>query len=142
MQYQTKNLFSNSRKYIATTLLLLCCVSLYAQSSGATLVGTWQGVIFSPTIPAANGASVQCVFLPQGNYTCIVSKPGIGMVRHWGSYQAMAGEIELEIKGHEPDSVTMPPTDHAEIVSLTHNSLKTRAWTQGSYVYIIYRRVQ
>lgn len=142
MQTQTCTLFGSVRRYVATVLLLFVWMSGEAQTFQPTLIGTWQGVIFSPSVPAANGATVQCVFSANGEYTCMVSKPGVGMVRHWGRYRAMAREVDFEIKGHEPDSVTMPPSDHMEILSLTTHSLKTRAWAMGSFAYTNFRRVE
>lgn len=137
-----KNMLSfgiGSKNWIMLVLVLLSGIS-FAQNSTVTLVGSWEGVMYSPHAPAANGAGVQCVFSQKGEYTCMASRADIGAIRHWGVYRVMANEIELEIKGHEPDSVDMPPTDHLEIVSLTSYSMQTRTWLQGSYVYINFRR--
>lgn len=142
MQTARNRLFGNRRRYVAIALFLFSWVSVRARVPEPTLVGTWEGTIHSPAFPAANEARVQCVFLPQGDYTCMVFKPGIGAARQWGRYRTMAGEIDLEIEGHEPESLTMPSTDHAEIVSLTLKSLITRSWVMGSYVYTYYHRVQ
>jgi len=132
--------FGFGTKYLPTLALVLLSGIAFAQNSQVTVVGRWEGVMFYPAVPAANGAYVECVFSLNGDYTCLASKPGIGMVRHWGEYRIWANQVDLEIKGHQPESVDMAPTDHFEIVSLTRDSMQTRAWVLGTYAYTNFRR--
>lgn len=127
MQAHTHKLCGSARIYITTALLLLSSSLVQAQSPRALIVGTWEGVMFTND-PGTNGTTVQFVFSPQGKYTCMLSN---GVARHWGSYQVMGNEIELEIKGHQPESITMPRTDRSEIVSLTASSLITRQFAES-----------
>jgi hypothetical protein len=141
MQAQTHKLLGSFLFYVVVALILVSGVSVQAQDVQPSVVGAWQGVMYS-NLPAANGASAQCVFFLTGEFSCMVSKPGFVAVRQWGRYRVMANEIEFEIEGHEPESVTMPATDHSEIVSLTAYALTTRAFAEGIYTVLDLRRVQ
>jgi hypothetical protein len=132
--------FGFGSKHRITLALVLLSGIAFSQNSGNPLVGSWDGVMFCPAVPASSGAKVQCVFSLNGDYACLASRPGIGTVGHWGKYRVMANQIDLEIRGHEPQSVDMAPADHLEILSLTNYSLLTRSWIQGSYAYINFQR--
>ena len=141
MQIQSSKVLANSRRIVATALVLFTCLVAHGQNFQPSIVGTWEGLIYS-NASVTNASMLQCVFTPQGEYTCILSKAGLGAFRHWGTYRIIGNELEIEIRGHQPENIVMPGSDHAEIVSLTADYLITKAFGGGIYVVSQLRRVQ